>query len=101
MSREKKYNKAKGSTYKDAVIQSIKHDKKDIIIKLHFNEIDLLIQEGTNKALHEIKRVCNCTTAQAIAFLLNAGVVIFETIKSEFERINLDVRKKNESKNSS
>jgi len=66
---------------------------------LHFGRLDLLIQEETNKALHEIKRICGCTTAQAISFLMNAGTIIFKTIKSEFEKVNLEVKKKNENNN--
>jgi len=99
MSRKKKYNKTEGTTYKNAIIQSVKHGQEDIVIKLHFGRLDLLIQEETNKALHEIKRICGCTTAQAISFLMNAGTIIFKTIKSEFEKVNLEVKKKNENNN--
>ena len=43
MSRKKEHIKTEGTTYRDAVIQSVKHDEKDIIVKLHFNRIDLKI----------------------------------------------------------
>ena len=100
MSRKKERIKIEGATHGNAIIQSIKHGEEGIVIKLHFDRLDLSIQEETNKVLHEIKRICGCTTAQAISFLMNAGTIIFKTIKSEFEKVNPDVRKKDENNNS-
>lgn len=100
MSRKKERIKIEGATHRNAIIQSVEHGQEDNVIELHFSKLDLSMQEETNKALHEIKRICGCTTAQGISFLMNAGTIIFKTIKSEFEKVNLEVKKKNDSKNS-
>jgi len=62
--------------------------------ELHFFKLDLRVQSKTFEALHELRQLTGIDANRAIAFLLDAGTVLYGAIKEEMIKKLMDKEKK-------
>ena len=84
MPEEKKHIKVKGAVDKSAIVQGIQSSEENVTLrKLHFMELNLVIQDSTLDALHDLKRVTDVRMDRVISFLLDAGAVLYRSIEEQ------------------
>lgn len=81
MSGNKKLSKAFKKANGSSIIQGeVSSEEK---VKLSFSRLELEVMPETSKAMHELKGLTGFETSRIVSFLLDAGTMIFRTMKEQ------------------
>jgi len=84
MSRKEELGETNKKTSRSSVVQGAISPKEKV--KLSFSRLELEIMSETNEAIHELKNLTGFETSRIISFLLDAGTLMFRTVREQMLR---------------